>query len=232
MPRHAVNDLLKPANIVSGRRDRGCAAGLARAHEAALLHRTGASGCGDMLSRLSAGLPTNIASAAALGCAGDVACQLGAERRPLEALDTRRVAALSIFNAAYIGGFLHYLYQGYPVAVRAFSRKFRPRLAESLANERSFSHAIGCACVDNVHNGALYTPAFFLGVGLLQGETLDMAMSTLRREWAETYAWCTAFWLPFTAFNYKVVPPKWRVRAMASANLVWCVGIDFLAHRG
>ena len=132
-----------------------------------------------------------------------------------------------------VGGFLHFLYQGYPLAVRAASRRIlSPRLQKRFADERSFTHAIGCALVDNVHNGAVYTPAFFLSVGMLQGESFEAAASTLRREWVETYAWCTAFWLPFTAFNFKVVPAAWRVRAMASANLVWCVGIDYLAHRG
>ena len=76
-------------------------------------------------------------SAAALGFIGDVMCQLGPERRSLPPLsemrwrkngdpphdesqfDPRRLVSITAFNAAYIGGFLHFLYQTHPIAVSA-----------------------------------------------------------------------------------------------------------------
>ncbi len=199
------------------------------------------------------GLPTNVASAAALGFVGDIVCQLGPERRslpPLSAMrwrqrgepphdesvfDSRRLASITAFNAAYIGGFLHFLYQGYPMVVGAFaSRLLLPSspVRHRLLDERTLAHALGCACVDTVHNGTIYIPAYFAGVGLLQGDSLGEALGALRREWAETFVYCTAFWLPFMWANFSLVPPSGRVRAMATANLGWCVVIDYLAHRG
>lgn len=144
----------------------------------------------------------------------------------------RRLAALTFFNAAYIGGFLHFLYSCYPLVLRSAARSAPAGLSKRLGDEASVAHAVGCGLVDNVHNGAVYIPAFFLGVGLLQGDTWEGVQASLRREWLETYAWCTAFWLPFSSINFGLVPPSGRVRAMAAANLVWNVVIDWLAHRG
>ncbi len=189
-------------------------------------------------------LRTDVYTAAALGFFGDIICQIGPEGRdaprwPLEAskeqakkdekaFDWRRLGALTLYDGLYIGGFLHFLYPCYPLVVRA-AAPWVP--IKALTDGRSAAHGLGCACVDNVHNGLLYIPSFFLGVGLLQGDTLSDAQATLQREWLETYAWCTGFWLPFTALNFTLVPPTARVRAMAVANLVWNVCIDWLAHR-
>ena len=81
---------------------------------------------------------------------GDVICQ-SYERRshhhqPDTGMDRRRLAALTAFNAVYIGGFLHFLYQCYPAvvtttaetrnAIRACHSLTRPELACSLARLR------------------------------------------------------------------------------------------------
>lgn len=159
-----------------------------------------------------------------------------ADGRADDEFDTRRLASLTLFNSVYIGGFLHFLYQAYPPVVRAVSRAIvaprLPWLAARLDNKQSAAHAVGCACVDNVHCGSLYIPAFYIGTGVLQGHGLGDSTATLRREWLETYIYCTAFWVPFMAGNFALVPPAWRVRAMAAANLAWVVVIDYIAHRG
>ena len=199
------------------------------------------------------GLPTNVGSAAALGFIGDVMCQLGPDRRSLPPLsemrwrkngdpphdesqfDPRRLVSITAFNAAYIGGFLHFLYQTYPIAVSAVTSRVLPLpspLRAKLLDERTLAHAFGCSICDTVHNGSIYIPAYFIGVGLLQGDPLSEALAALKREWTETVVFCTGFWLPFMWANFSLVPPAGRVRAMATANLGWCVVIDYLAHRG
>lgn len=194
---------------------------------------------------------TDVVTAAGLGCVGDLMCQLGAEGRRLPSLsdikwrsagevqdeqvfDARRLASLTAFNGAYIGGVLHLLYQYYPTAVRMAVRAspLPLPLRMRLTDGSSPAHALGCAVVDSAHNATMYIPAFFLGVGMLQGDKLADAAGVLRREWFETYAWCSVFWVPFTFANFALVPAAGRVKAMAAANLAWASAIDFLAHRG
>lgn len=188
-------------------------------------------------------LRSDIYSATALGFIGDIVCQLGPEGKRMpqtllakhtpddESFSLRRLGAITLYDGVYVGGFLHFLYQGYPLVVRAAARSVRWLPRKALI-EGSFASGLGCALVDNVHNGLLYVPTFFVGVGLLQGDSLENVQSTLRREWLETYVYCTGFWLPFTALNFSLVPPAARVRTMATANLLWNVVIDWLAHRG
>ena len=190
----------------------------------------------------------------ALGAVGDVVCQLGAESRHLpcrgeqwrwrragepphdEAVfDPRRLAATTVFNAAYIGGFLHFLYQTYPFAVVATARRLLPAsspLRGRLLDEATLSHSHACGWVDNVHCGVIYIPAYFWGVGLLQGDSVAETSANTLREWWPTYAACTAFWVPYMSANFMLVPRELRVQAMAVGNLAWCVVIDYLAHRG
>ena len=88
---------------------------------------------------------------------------------------------------------------------------------------------LGANCA---HNGALYIPAYFLAVGQLQGDAPADARAALGAAWAETWASCTLFWVPYMSANFALVPAALRVRAMAVGNLAWCVVIDYLAHRG
>lgn len=186
-----------------------------------------------MFARTSArALGVDICTATGLGFAGDIITQK-IEGKANNAIDTRRLFAISLYDGLYIGGFLHFLYQLYPPAVRAAANLVSSRtVRKRLLDQTTFSHALGCAAVDNVHCALIYLPSFFVGVGLLQGESFNAVATTLRREWREAYAYCTAFWLPFMSLNFLYVPASHRVRAMASANLVWNVVIDFVAHRG
>ena len=189
----------------------------------------------------------DVGSATVLGLVGDIACQLLVERRALPAkltwrrdgdlredeFDARRVGALTVFNGAYIGTFLHFLYQLYPVAAMAGGRWLLPLgpLRTRLMQPDTLPHAHACAWVDNVHCATLYIPAYFFGVGCLQGDSVATSSANLRQEWWPTYASCTAFWVPFMAANFALVPSHRRVQAMASANVIWSIFIDFLAHR-
>ena len=182
-----------------------------------------------MLRTRARALGVDVCSAAGLGFAGDIICQK-IEGKPF---DFRRLQAMTTFSAVYTGAFLHFLYPHFPNAARAAANLVSSApLRKRLLDQRSFSHAVGCAAVDNVHCALIYLPTFFVGVGLLQGESFDSAVATLRREWRDAYVYCTAFWVPFMSLNFKLVPPSHRVRAMASANFFWNVIIDYVAHRG
>jgi protein Mpv17 len=207
-------------------------------------------------------LSIDVASAAVLGVIGDVACQLG-ERQVAassgsstgsSSLDARRIAAVGVYGAFYTGAFCNVLYQTYPHIVGFLARRLTTAtstLRAPLLRETSAMHNCSVSVVDNVHCGLIYLPSFFLGVGVLKGDTVDNSTANLRREWRDSYVSCTLFWMPFMAYNFAFVPAHGassrlpiqihfahspapfagRVRAMAAANCIWNVVIDYIFHR-
>ena len=175
-------------------------------------------------------LRIDIITAGGLGCAGDLVCQSAVEG---ESIDWRRFFAVSSFEALYMGGLFHFLCQAFPLTVCAVGRQLPAQswLGGRLQATGSAAHAFGCAVVDNIHDGALMLPSYFIGVGLLQGDSLEQARSNLRTEWLNSYLVGAGFWLPVMSINFAIIPPHFRVRTMALANVAWSVIIDFMAHR-
>jgi hypothetical protein len=76
----------------------------------------------------------------------------------------------------YIGGFFHYLCQAFPPAVCAVGRSLEARSGTTAASaagrelqrEGSSAHALGCSIADNIHDGSLMIPTYFLTVGAMQ----------------------------------------------------------------
>lgn len=114
------------------------------------------------------GVAMDVVGAAGFAAASDVLCQVAVEGVPLAQADTRRVVALAVWGATYTGGFCHHLYRCYPVLLGS-------------------GRPLACSLLDNVHCGALYIPAYFVAVGLMQGGTYDTSVAALKREW-----WYTA----------------------------------------
>ena len=176
-------------------------------------------------------LRTDTATAGALGCAGDFVCQSAIEGE--RSIDWRRFFAVSSFEGLYMGGIFHFLCQAFPLVVCAAGRQLPARswLGDKLQATGSAAHAFGCAVVDNIHDGAIMIPSYFVGVGLLQGDSLADARHNLRAEWLNSYLVGAGFWLPVMSINFAMIPPQYRVRTMAMANVAWSVIIDFMAHR-
>jgi hypothetical protein len=199
-----------------------------------------------------------MATAAGLAVIGDVVCQMlenaagdEAESKSIfETFDYARLFATTTFSTFYVGSFLHVLFRTYPHVIHALGTAV-PRLS-ALRNLGGRAHPMACAVLDNIHIGLIYTPAYFLGIGLLSGQGKEVAVSTLREEWWSGYSYGTLFWLPFMwyvlsplclllccsahararfRFNFAQVPLKHRVKAAAGANLAWNVVIDYIAHR-
>lgn len=175
-------------------------------------------------------LSTDVATAGGLGCAGDLICQHAVEG---SSVDWRRFVAVSAFAAVYMGGVFHFLCQIFPLVVSAVGRQLPARyaLARQLQSTGSAAHAFGCAVCDNIHDGTLMIPAYFLGVGMMQGDSFQQARRNLRAEWRSTYLADSAFWLPVMSANFALVPAQYRVRTLAAASTAWSVIIDHLAHR-
>ena len=184
-------------------------------------------------------LRADMAVAGTLGVVGDVICQRVIEKSQQGSsteppMDARRTSAICVFNTMYCGGCLHFLFRFYPPIVYAAARRLPAgtALRQRLLSEGTTAHAAGCAIVDNIHCALIYTPAFFLAVGPLQGNSFATSLSTLRAEWWNTYMGCCGFWVPFMLVSFSYIPATRRVYAMNAANLAWCVFIDFIAHRG
>ena len=178
-----------------------------------------------------AALRTDVVTAGGLGCAGDFICQQAVEGQG--AMDWRRFLAVSTFEAFYMGGVFHFLCQMFPLVVVAAGRNLPARfgLAQQLQATGTAAHAFGCAIADNIHDGTLMIPSYFLGVGMLQGDTFEQARRNLKAEWLSAYLVGAGFWLPVMTCNFALVPAQYRVRTMALANTAWSVIIDYMAHR-
>lgn len=182
-------------------------------------------------------LGTDIATAGCLAVVSDIACQI-IERLPQKRwnedyqFDKRRLFSVATFNAVYVGGFLHFLYRSYPPIVSALAKRapIRKGSARKLIQHDRPEHALACACVDNIHCGVLYIPAYFLVTGTWQ-RGFEAALESLREEWSSTYYACSLFWIPFTWANFRFIPVDGRVKFMALGNFAWCIIIDIIAHR-
>ena len=176
-------------------------------------------------------LRTDVVTAGALGCTGDLICQQAIEGQ--SSMDWRRFFAVSTFEALYMGGAFHFLCQIFPLVVCTVGRKLPASyaLSRQLQATSSAAHAFGCAICDNIHDGACMIPIYFLSVGMLQGDSVQQALRNLRSEWKATYLVDCIFWLPVMTANFALVPAQYRTRTTAAASTVWAVIIDYLAHR-
>ena len=195
-------------------------------------------------------LAKDVATCSILGAAGDVVCQLVVEDRKLESpqqwhwrrqgepantqvFDLRRFAAITAFSALYNGVMLHFILQMYPFGAFAFGRFLRSgKLRSSLLTEESLAHAHTCGWLDNLQCAVFYLPAYFSCVGYWQGDSFQEIRDNLSAEYASSYMAVTAYWVPFMTANFTLVPPRSRLQAFAVGNLIWCVIIDHVAHRG
>lgn len=178
-------------------------------------------------------LRTDVLTAGGLGCVGDFICQQGVEGQQASPFDWRRFAAVSTFGAVYMGGAFHFLCQVFPLLVCAVGRRLpaHTALARQLQATGSMTHAFGCAIADNIHDGSVMIPLYFLGVGMLQGDSFEQARRNLKAEWFNSYLADAGFWLPVMSANFALVPAQYRVRFIAAASTAWSVIIDYMAHR-
>ena len=111
---------------------------------------------------------TNFFTGGFLGASGDVICQTFLSDSPDSPYDLQRLLAMSTFGAFYSGAFSTLVYRSYS------------RLPAVLIDSK-MKMGISCSLIDNfVHVPVLYTPAFYLVTGLMQGLTVEESTDTLR----------------------------------------------------
>mmetsp|Transcript_4289 Transcript_4289/g.3490 ORF Transcript_4289/g.3490 Transcript_4289/m.3490 type:complete len:134 (+) Transcript_4289:290-691(+) len=87
--------------------------------------------------------------------------------------------------------------------------------------------------VDNfIHVPILYTPAFYLTIGILQEHSLKETIDTMLREYWPTLTLCWGMWIPLQAINFSIIPLRYQVLFVNISCLIWNVALDFVAHGG
>mmetsp|Transcript_25649 Transcript_25649/g.39428 ORF Transcript_25649/g.39428 Transcript_25649/m.39428 type:complete len:179 (+) Transcript_25649:202-738(+) len=164
--------------------------------------------------------------AGGLGLGADLVCQLGFEQKRPDEINCRRAASVAMFSGAYMGIVCSYVYSLYPPLAALVMRSSRMCPTKTMKVQGVVS-----SVADNaLHVPALYIPAYFMTVGPLQGVSLMDSCSTLKEKWWDTTSTCWMFWMPFMAVNFTVVPASHRVRAVAAANFVWTIALDYITH--
>lgn len=153
-------------------------------------------------------LRTTAITAWLLGVAGDLLCQHYVEGS--HTTDFARLVALSSFCACYEGPVCYKIYKAYDRVLpeRWLLEKTTKGLAKS--------------AVDNfVHVPIAYVPIFYFWVGLLQGQSVNEVIETLRREWWETTIACLVLWCPLQAINFTLVPARFNVLFVNVGCFFW-----------
>lgn len=169
------------------------------------------------------------AIAGLLGISADIFTQTVCENKPLTSIDKQRTFAIGFFSGAYLGVACNYIYSLYPSLARS-ATKFN-MIQKILPACQTKSLGVISTLVDNfVHVPMLYLPSYFVAVGQLQGKPLQNSIQEMQDSWWNTLGSCWLFWVPFMTFNFAMVPPAQRVKAVACGNLCWTVCLDYITQ--
>ena len=138
-------------------------------------------------------LTTNMATGGALGLIGDVICQRSLE--DCEQLDWRRMGSLGVFGLVYSGGMNFAVYNSFA------------RVLPATLQSTPLRYGLGCTALDNfVHVPFLYTPAFYLSTGLLQGASLVESLDTMAEGYWLSVSTCWLIWVPLQVCRLRHPP--------------------------
>lgn len=185
-----------------------------------------------MESTLARAIAKDVAAAGALGFLGDVVCQCGFEGATGATLDRGRLGALTAFSAGYIGVVCGRVYTLYPPVARFVHARLLPAPMAAGVGFATTEAVVSCGLDNFVHVPCLYLPSYYLAVGTMRGDSLAHTWRTLQEQYVSTMTSCWGFWVPVMLFNFRVVPPAFRVRVVATANFVWSVALDWMAWHG
>lgn len=157
------------------------------------------------------------AIAGLLGLSADIFTQTICENKPLSSIDKQRTFAIALFSGSYLGVACNYIYSLYPSLAKSVIKS--TILQKMLPSCRIKSQGVISTVADNfIHVPVLYLPSYFVTVGSLQGIPVQKSMQEMQNSWWSTLGSCWAFWVPFMAVNFALVPPAQRGRCLPKAS--------------
>ena len=192
---------------------------------------------------IAAPVPTKIATAAALGGAGDLIAQLAEssegilaiQRAPdsesasgsavlnavMQRYDRSRGMAMVAFSGAYTGAF-----QAWWIGV----------LQQNIHLPYQFADAALKTVLCQFGSIPLvYMPAFFLITGAVRGMSVEASIANGRANYVRIYSRNVGYWIPVQMLQFFYVPQEWQISFLCAAGLVWSIILSSLslsANRG
>lgn len=166
---------------------------------------------------ISRPLATKTGTGVVLSGAGDLAAQLiPDEHGNRRAIDWRRLAAFTVFGAAWTGPFNHYW-------LRFLHQRFPPSggLIKAVGAKLVIQHAL--------LNPFIYLPWFYVSTGVILGQSKEAIINKVEREYTDTLLYLWTVWVPTTAVVFAVVPLSQQSVVMAVIAFGWNIVLSVTA---
>lgn len=156
-------------------------------------------------------LLTKAVTSGVISAAGNLICQVGVERRPLNGLDNRRLALFTALGAAYVAPMLHVWYG----------------LLGRLVTAQGVSGALGRMALDQLAFAPVFVGSMMALLALADGQSPEAAKRSVLEGLPGAVKANWSLWVPAQFVNFRYVPPNLQVGFSNIVALAWNVYFSF-----
>jgi protein Mpv17 len=156
-------------------------------------------------------LLTKAVTSGVISAAGNLLCQVGVERRPLNGLDNRRLALFTALGAAYVAPVLHVWYG----------------LLGRLVTAQGVPGALGRMALDQLAFAPLFVGSMMALLALAGGQSVAAAKQSVVEGLPGAVKANWSLWVPAQFVNFRYVPPNLQVGFSNIVALAWNVYFSF-----